>query len=179
MDLDVFRQLTTTINYYNMMASCFIAFLLVCFGWTQGFLLAVWCHWGEIELAWERLAECDQPKENTPPRPGIEPRPRRGQTMKYIHFFTELSWLVLFKARVSIRRICPQSWGKNHISPLPHFNMGSDANSKQLQLPVTVNLCVSSFKFLNKIIIVIELNRTVNLNCLQEFKWMSWSFSMC
>ena len=31
---------------------------------------------------------------NTLPRPGIEPGPRGGQTLRFVHFPTELSWLI-------------------------------------------------------------------------------------
>jgi len=46
-------------------------------------------------LAQDGLAECDQLGKiswNTPPRPGIEPGPRRGQTVRNIHCPTKLSW---------------------------------------------------------------------------------------
>jgi len=84
------------------------------FGLPPQYPQAVWRHWREIEpfsAMLDGLAECDQPG-NTPPRPGIEPglrggqteryihsptelpcpRPWRGQTVRYIHSPTELSW---------------------------------------------------------------------------------------
>ena len=54
----------------------------------------VWCHWREIEpfsatLAQDGLAVCNWLGKipwNTLSRPGMEPKPLRGQTMRYIHF---------------------------------------------------------------------------------------------
>jgi len=57
------------------------------FGLPPQYPQAVWRHWREIEpfsAMLDGLAECDQPG-NTPPRPGIEPGLRGGQTERYIH----------------------------------------------------------------------------------------------
>jgi len=46
---------------------------------------------------------CDQPGENTLPWLGIEPGPWGGQTVRFIHFPTELSWLTGWRIFVA----CP------------------------------------------------------------------------
>jgi len=63
-------------------------------------LQVVWCHWWEIELVlsrwlktgWQIVVSQGKIPWNTPPLLGIEPRPRRGQTVSYNHSYTKVSW---------------------------------------------------------------------------------------
>ena len=67
-------------------------------GLPPRFPQVLWRHWGKIEpfpatLAESRLAVWKIPW-NTLPGPGVEPGPRRGQPVRYIHSPNEPSWLI-------------------------------------------------------------------------------------
>jgi len=88
----------------------------------------VWGHWGEIELfsatlAKDGLAECDQPGKNSLKFSAMVGNwTRRGQTVRFVHFPTELSWLTTSghvlgnSMREYISERLRVSWTNPHIS---------------------------------------------------------------
>ena len=60
------------------------------------------CHAGSARAGWQSLISQGKISLNTLPWLGIDPGPRGGQTMRFIHFPTELP--VLYEIRISNNR---------------------------------------------------------------------------
>jgi len=150
----------------------------------------VWCHWGEIEsflprclrTGWQSVISQEKIPWNTSPWLGIEPGPRGGQTVRFTHFPTELSWLSYVQCQLELATMLLR-WGG---APLPHrlpsskdiaklsFPAGSQAYTFETWGGVFSFHCgsISVSLMLWALIIITMICIVVGSHC--SFCWKSW-----